>query len=56
MNPVHANVYGAGERHKSRHCVFCGKAGPRTMVAGGWAHKRCIPKPLKRDKTEEVST
>jgi hypothetical protein len=30
--------------HKSRHCVYCGKVGPRTQVVGGWAHKRCIPK------------
>lgn len=28
--------------HKSRHCVFCGKVGPRTIVAGGYAHKRCL--------------
>lgn len=29
--------------HVSRHCVYCGKVGPRTMVAGGYAHKRCLP-------------
>lgn len=29
--------------HVSRHCVYCGKVGPRTMVPGGWAHKRCLP-------------
>jgi hypothetical protein len=29
--------------HVSRHCVYCGKVGPRSIVAGGWAHKRCIP-------------
>lgn len=28
--------------HVSRRCVYCGKVGPRTMVAGGWAHKRCL--------------
>lgn len=27
----------------SRHCLYCGGVGPRTVVAGGWAHKRCIP-------------
>ena len=31
--------------HVSRHCVHCGKVGPRTRVLGGWAHKRCIYKP-----------
>jgi hypothetical protein len=30
--------------HQSRKCCYCGKVGPRTIVAGGWAHKRCIPK------------
>lgn len=29
--------------HKSRHCVYCGRVGPRTRVASGYAHKRCIP-------------
>lgn len=29
--------------HKSRRCVFCGRVGPRTLVVGGWAHKRCLP-------------
>lgn len=29
---------------KSRHCRYCGKVGPRTQIAGGWAHKRCLPK------------
>jgi hypothetical protein len=32
--------------HKSRHCIYCGKAGPRTMVVGGWAHKRCLFPPV----------
>ena len=30
--------------HKSRHCVYCGKVGPRVVVVGGYAHRRCIPK------------
>lgn len=30
--------------HQSRKCLYCGKVGPRTVVAGGYAHKRCIPK------------
>lgn len=34
--------------HVSRHCVYCGKVGPRTMVAGGYAHKRCLPTTTKR--------
>ena len=29
--------------HKSRHCIYCGKVGPRCIVAGGYAHKYCIP-------------
>lgn len=35
--------------HKSRHCVYCGKVGPRTLVLGGYAHKKCLPakQPLK---------
>lgn len=33
--------------HKSRHCVYCGKVGPRCVVAGGWAHKYCLPKQRK---------
>lgn len=28
-------------------CVYCGKGGTRTIVLGGRAHKRCIPKPNK---------
>ena len=36
--------------HKSRHCVYCGKVGPRCIVAGGYAHKYCIPKTLKRKR------
>lgn len=34
-------------QHKSRHCIHCGKVGPRVQVAGGWAHRRCIQKPIK---------
>lgn len=38
--------------HKSRHCIYCGKVGPRTIVAGGWAHKRCIPKEYRKAKVK----
>jgi hypothetical protein len=34
--------------HVSRHCVWCGKVGPRTYTVIGWAHKRCMPKPSPR--------
>lgn len=30
--------------HESRHCVYCGKVGPRMLVLGGYAHKYCLPK------------
>ena len=33
--------------HKSRHCAYCGKVGPRVVVLGGYAHRRCIPKKPK---------
>lgn len=36
--------------HVSRHCVYCGRVGPRTIVAGGYAHKYCLPKPPKKEK------
>jgi len=26
----------------SRECVHCRKPGPRVVVAGGYAHRRCI--------------
>lgn len=35
---------GNGWGHKSRHCLYCGKVGPRVLVGGGYAHRRCIPK------------
>lgn len=28
--------------HASRHCVHCGKVGPRIIVIGGYSHKRCL--------------
>lgn len=34
--------------HKSRHCVYCGKVGPRVGVLDGYAHRYCIPRILKR--------
>jgi len=38
--------------HVSRRCIYCGKVGPRTIVAGGYAHKRCLPrKPQRRRKS-----
>lgn len=30
-------------KNYSRKCAYCGKAGPRTPIPGGWAHKRCLP-------------
>lgn len=30
---------------KSRRCIHCGQVGPRVVVLGGYAHRRCIPKP-----------
>jgi len=38
---------GIGRRpwgHVSRHCIYCGRVGPRVIVVGGYAHRRCIPK------------
>jgi hypothetical protein len=32
---------------KTSYCVYCGNRGPRTIVLGGKAHSRCIPKPDK---------
>lgn len=34
--------------HVSRQCIYCGGVGPRTIVAGGYAHKYCIPKGTSR--------
>lgn len=34
--------------HVSRCCIYCRKVGPRVVVVGGFAHRRCIPKPIKR--------
>jgi len=34
--------------HQSRHCVYCGKVGPRVVAVGGYAHRRCIPKGMAR--------
>lgn len=49
----------AGKRppwgHLSRRCVYCGKVGPRTMVAGGWAHKRCIVRPVLRQARKRAT-
>jgi hypothetical protein len=28
--------------HMSRTCVYCGKVGPRCVVAFGYAHKYCM--------------
>lgn len=40
---------------KSRHCLFCGKVGPRVQYNAGWAHRRCIPKPLSEVKRPETN-
>jgi hypothetical protein len=29
-------------------CIYCGLGGARTIVFGGRAHKRCIPKEMRR--------
>ena len=37
--------------HKSRHCIYCGKVGPRVSIDGfRYAHRRCINKrkPVRR--------
>jgi hypothetical protein len=40
--------------HTSRHCRYCGDVGPRTRIALGWAHKRCIPESeLRRQREHE---
>lgn len=31
----------------TKRCIYCGGSGCRTRVAGGWAHKRCLPKKEK---------
>ncbi len=36
--------------HQSRHCVYCGKVGPRVVVVGGYAHRRCIPQQAAKEK------
>lgn len=33
--------------HKLRRCIHCGQIGPRVVVLGGYAHRRCIPKPIQ---------
>ena len=33
---------------KNTHrCIYCGGSGARTIVAGGWVHKRCLPRSAK---------
>lgn len=37
--------------HESRHCIYCGRVGPRMLVAGGYAHKYCLPEDeLRREQ------
>lgn len=31
-------------KYRVPRCVYCGGPRPRTVVLGGYAHKRCIPK------------
>jgi hypothetical protein len=31
-----------------RPCVYCGEPGARTVVLGGFAHKRCVLKPFAK--------
>lgn len=37
-------------KNYSRKCVYCGKPGPRTVVIGGYAHKRCLPESQPKPK------
>jgi hypothetical protein len=41
--------------HVARHCVYCGEVGPRVQVAGGFAHRRCVPKVGRRKVTYRCS-
>lgn len=36
-----------GWGHTPRRCVYCRLVGPRVVVLGGFAHRRCIPRPVK---------
>lgn len=38
--------------HVSRHCIYCGRVGPRVIVFGGYAHRRCIPKEPPRRRAQ----
>jgi hypothetical protein len=40
--------------HKSRHCVYCGKVGPRIQLLGGYAHKYCMPTEVRKDHNRKV--
>lgn len=45
----------ARDRVRVRYCVYCGKAGPRVVVVGGFAHRRCIPRRALRMGTRPPS-
>lgn len=40
--------------HKSSRCIHCGQVGPRVVVLGGYAHRRCIPKPIQATQRRPV--
>jgi hypothetical protein len=35
-------------RHRNR-CIYCLKGRARCNVDGDWAHKRCMPKKMRKD-------
>lgn len=41
--------------HKLRRCIHCGQIGPRVVVLGGYAHRRCIPKPIQAIKSRKAT-
>jgi hypothetical protein len=40
--------------HVSRHCVYCGRVGPRCIVAGGYAHERCLPEEERKERRRRM--
>jgi hypothetical protein len=37
--------------HTSRHCLRCGKVGPRCLVLGGYVHFYCLTENEKRERS-----
>ncbi len=40
--------------YKSRHCVRCGKVGPRIQVFGGYVHKYCMTDEERSEHNREM--